>query len=76
MVSNKNQFLPKPDLSKPAFSIFKKEAKSISSNKCPFCGEVIYLNGFKDELSKKEYGISGLCQKCQDEVFSPEGDTE
>lgn len=24
---------------------------------------------FDDELSKKEYSISGLCQKCQDEVF-------
>ena len=24
---------------------------------------------FKDDLSRKEYTISGLCQKCQDEVF-------
>tara|TARA_B100001964_G_C14125849_1_gene550512 strand:- start:906 stop:1118 length:213 start_codon:yes stop_codon:yes gene_type:complete len=24
---------------------------------------------FKDEVSKKEYTISGLCQKCQDKVF-------
>lgn len=24
---------------------------------------------FRDELSKKEYRISGLCQKCQDSFF-------
>ena len=24
---------------------------------------------FRDELSRKEYTISGLCQKCQDAVF-------
>jgi hypothetical protein len=26
-------------------------------------------NEFKDELSKKEFRISGMCQKCQDGVF-------
>ena len=25
---------------------------------------------WRDELSKKEYAISGMCQSCQDEVFS------
>ena len=24
---------------------------------------------FKDKLSYREYKISGMCQKCQDEVF-------
>ncbi|SVE61140.1 uncharacterized protein METZ01_LOCUS513994, partial [marine metagenome] len=24
---------------------------------------------FKDELSVKEYSISGLCQSCQDSIF-------
>lgn len=24
---------------------------------------------FRDDLSRKEYTISGLCQECQDEVF-------
>lgn len=35
--------------------------------KCATCGKPIY--GFKDRLSKKEYGISGMCQECQDSVF-------
>lgn len=24
---------------------------------------------FRDEISKREFSISGMCQKCQDEVF-------
>jgi hypothetical protein len=24
---------------------------------------------FKDDLSRREYSISGLCQKCQDRIF-------
>lgn len=24
---------------------------------------------FRDELSRREYSISGLCQKCQDKIF-------
>ena len=27
---------------------------------------------FRDELSLREYHISGMCQKCQDEVFGGE----
>jgi hypothetical protein len=34
------------------------------------CGKAI--TGFKDELSRKEFAISGLCQSCQDSVFSPQ----
>jgi hypothetical protein len=40
---------------------------------CPVCsGPVI---GFRDELSKTEYGISGLCQSCQDSTFGADGDS-
>ena len=40
--------------------------------KCPFCEKRINLNEFRDELSLKEYTISGLCQSCQDEFFKEE----
>ena len=36
---------------------------------CVFCSEEIKMEDFKDQLSIKEYGISGLCQKCQDDTF-------
>ena len=39
---------------------------------CPLCSaEVTEL---RDELSLREYGISGLCQKCQDSAFGAEGE--
>jgi hypothetical protein len=42
----------------------------IEEGKCPFCKKVILAQvEFRDELSRKEFGISGLCQKCQDETF-------
>ena len=31
------------------------------------CGQAV--TKFNDELSAKEYSISGLCQQCQDNVF-------
>lgn len=31
------------------------------------CGQPV--TGFRDALSEREYGISGMCQDCQDEVF-------
>jgi hypothetical protein len=37
--------------------------------RCPFCQDPILANLFKDKLSIDEWTISGLCQKCQDEVF-------
>ena len=47
---------------------------AITGNACvkpPFgCGGP--ATKFKDEISRKEYTISGLCQKCQDKVFEEE----
>ncbi len=44
---------------------------SIVDNRCvpaPIgCGGI--ANEFTDEISKREYSISGLCQKCQDKFF-------
>lgn len=36
---------------------------------CPFCKGDITAGEFRDALSIREYRISGLCQKCQDQVF-------
>lgn len=37
---------------------------------CPWCGANPPF-AFRDELSAKEHGISGMCQACQDEHFAP-----
>lgn len=39
----------------------------IESDTCVFCGKP--ATTFRDELSEKEYSISGICQTCQDETF-------
>lgn len=38
---------------------------------CAFCRETFSFNcnSFTDELSVKEFFISGMCQKCQDLAF-------
>lgn len=45
-------------------------AQSRQAGRCTWCGEPV--GEFRDALSRKEYGISGLCQKCQDKVFDEE----
>ena len=49
-----------------------RRAEAIASSFCaakPFgCGEPI-TDGFRDDLSRREYAISGLCQTCQDEFW-------
>jgi hypothetical protein len=48
---------------------FKKEIDAVEHGFCPLCKQPISKDDFIDELSKREYKISGLCQKCQDEMF-------
>lgn len=36
---------------------------------CATCGNEIGNDEFRDDLSRKEYTISGMCQACQDSVF-------
>jgi hypothetical protein len=47
------------------FGVSRKE--SIYANKCLSCKED--ATEFKDNVSRKEFTISGLCQPCQDSVF-------
>ena len=49
---------------------FGKEVEKVERGECPFCGSTkISEEDFRDPRSFKEFKISGLCQKCQDEVF-------
>ena len=50
--------------------MFELEYERRSKGLCPTCGEV--PGEFKDELSKKEFKITGMCQTCQDDVFECE----
>lgn len=51
-----------------------KRTEAIENGHCVSCGNGI--PGFRDELSEKEYKISGFCQSCQDEIFPPNNSKE
>jgi hypothetical protein len=58
-----------------AFSLFgRSRTLAIAGNQCVKCGGSVVLSkdgglDFRDEVSEREYGISGFCQSCQDNVF-------
>ena len=54
------------DMAKELFGRGRKVA--MDNQMCVICGGDV--NHFDDELSRREYGISGMCQSCQDGVFS------
>ncbi len=67
---------PVPDTSniqkKPVDMIFPDRISKMQEHICMTCGDKV--EGFNDELSQKEFLISGLCQKCQDSVFNGDDD--
>jgi hypothetical protein len=51
----------------------RTRSESISKSICVTCGKPV--TDFKDDLSSREYCISGMCQDCQDKTFGT-GDEE
>lgn len=49
---------------------FEEQVNNINEKKCAWCESTkTKPEDFKDRLSLKEFGISGLCQECQDKIF-------
>lgn len=49
---------------------FGEHVKRVEHGFCPMCSKPVSLEG-ADDLTIREYRISGMCPKCQDEVFNP-----
>ena len=49
--------------------VFPEAVENYQNGICPFCKQKINPDDFRDELSRKEYDISGLCITCQNKVF-------
>ena len=66
-----------PSIDAMLTSIFGVDrVKTISGGTCVSCdAEDIIASSFDDDLSRKEYSISGMCQSCQNDIFG-EGDEE
>ena len=45
------------------------EVKKVEQGLCPTCHKLVSESDFRDVCSKREFLISGMCQKCQDETF-------
>ena len=50
----------------------KDRVETVAESRCVTCKAPDMR--FRDDLSRKEYTISGMCQKCQDVVFAPPPD--
>jgi len=61
--------MKKPKLNKVMQILFPDKVKLAEQGLCTDCEKEIKEEDFRDDLSKKEYGISGLCQFCIDEIF-------
>ncbi len=57
---------------KPMSKIFPEAPGKVREGKCPFPGCDKNILGFRDILSLREFGISGMCQECQDDTFGKE----
>ena len=68
--------LKPPNPNKPIFQIVPSLVKRIDDRLCVTCPKPILDMDFRDEISIKEYGISGMCQSCQDSVFGEPEDEE
>jgi uncharacterized CHY-type Zn-finger protein len=49
--------------------IFGEMVEKADLGFCPICSKPVVTTEFKNELSRKEFQISGMCQKCQDDFF-------
>ena len=49
----------------------KDRVTVIKEGKCLTCDEArdLKATSFRDDISRKEYSISGMCQSCQDDLF-------
>jgi hypothetical protein len=57
------------------FTLNPEWGNRVIRSECITCEGEITSESFRDDLSKREYSISGMCQKCQDGVFGePEPD--
>ena len=50
-------------------ALFPTEMKNRREGKCATCGKAVDMGSFRDALSRREFGVSGMCQECQDKIF-------
>jgi len=56
-----------PEMIEAIEELFPGTVQAIRDSRCPVCKKQI--GAFRNDLSIREYNISGMCQACQDSVF-------
>lgn len=46
-----------------------KEVELVEQGQCPTCQKPIDATTFRNDISLREFRISGMCQSCQDDFF-------
>lgn len=57
-----------PEVIRAIEDLFPGTTQAIAEHRCPLCKQPI--GEFRNKLSEREYEISGMCQTCQDRVFT------
>jgi len=52
----------------------KSRVETVAGNRCTTCDDPDM--DFRTELDRREYRISGMCQRCQDSVFGSSEEEE
>lgn len=55
-----------------ALEMLSRRDVCLRERRCVSCGCSVGPHDFRDALSAREYGLSALCQKCQDVFFGEE----
>ena len=70
-----------PTKKDPALDLFisglarKSRTNTITEGNCMTCDSTGNIaTSFRDDISRKEFAISGMCQSCQDDVFGVSDD--
>ena len=57
-----------PVLEEMLNGLFPEREKRLKEGRCVICGEKVNFNEMT-EIERREYDVSGMCKKCQQEVF-------
>lgn len=72
-MSKNKAWLPQPTKKADAIEkLLPGRKEAILNKKCVFCNKEVTLDSFKNEISLKEFHMSGICQPCQDDFFKPQ----
>ena len=52
--------------------LFPEARGNVKNGLCADCAKSVTREDLIDEISKREFDLSGLCQKCQDDFFVDE----